>query len=46
VVSAAMDTSASYLSIGACSKVIGPLWRGGVSKAKTLDGAWRCDLTV
>jgi hypothetical protein len=33
VVLAAMDMSASDRSIGVGSKVIGRLWRGGVSKA-------------
>jgi hypothetical protein len=43
VILAAMDTSALDLSIGATSKMIERLWRGGVSKAETLDGAWRRD---
>jgi hypothetical protein len=42
----AMDTSASDLSIGTTTKVIGRLWRGGVSKAETLDGAWKRDWIV
>jgi hypothetical protein len=41
-----MDTSALNLSIGAAIKVIGRLWRGVVSKAETLDSAWRHDWTV
>ncbi len=33
------DKSTLDLSIGTGSKVIGRLWKGRVSKAKTLDGA-------
>jgi hypothetical protein len=40
------DKSTLDLSIGAGSKVIGRLWKGRVSKAKTLDGAWRRDWTI
>jgi hypothetical protein len=46
VISTAMDTSTLDLSIGAATKVIGRLWRGGVSKAETLDSAWRHDYIV
>ncbi len=46
VISMAMDMSASDLSIVVTSKVIGRLWRCGVSKAETLDDTWRRDCTV
>jgi hypothetical protein len=46
VISAAMDTSALDISIGAATKIIRRLRRGGVSKAETLDGAWWCDWTI
>jgi len=46
VILAVMDTPALDLSIGVASKMIEQLWRGGVSKAETFDGAWRRDWTV
>jgi hypothetical protein len=46
VILAAMDTFTSDLSIDTTNKVIGRLWTCRVSKAKTLNGAWRRDCIV
>jgi len=46
VISMAMDTSASDLSIDIATKVVGRLWRDGVLKTETLDDVWRRDWTV